>query len=420
MNKLFIWREAPRISHASNRAESQGSGLRESMNRQRLLIVDDEPRNVRLLEGMLYGEPYELIPAHSGAEALELIHKSPPDLILLDVMMPDINGFEVCKQIKSDPSRRMIPVVMVTALSEVSDRIEAMQAGADDFLSKPIDAAELIVRVRSLVRVRQLYAEVERATAQRLAVMAGIAHDIRSPLNALMLDMELLAERLPENERLTPLWTNFTTCVEHIRILSNDLMRYYQIEAGTFQLNYARCRLDSLIDPAMSVATPIADEKGIRLVIDAVPELTLDVDQSAITQVLINLLTNAIKYTDTGGQVRVSLYDLSQGSYVLPPDHYPPVLTLPSHGVVIEIADTGRGIVSQDFERVFAEFDRLKAREGEIEGVGLGLPVSQRLVRLHGGEVWFTSAVDRGSTFAFFLPLDQKRRMSTSALDYCL
>jgi two-component system sensor histidine kinase/response regulator len=415
MNKLFVRREPPVISHASSRAESQGPGVRGSMNRQRLLIVDDEPRNVRLLEGMLYGEPYELIPAHSGAEALDLIGKNPPDLVLLDVMMPDINGFEVCKHIKSDPNRRMIPVVMVTALSDVSDRIEAMQAGADDFLSKPIDAAELIVRVRSLVRVRQLYAEVERVTAQRLAVMAGIAHDIRSPLNALMLSVELLADRLPKDERLVPLWTNITACTEQIRMLSNDLMRYYQIEAGKFQLTYTRCELASLIDPAMAVATPIANEKGLRLLIDAVPELTLDADQSAVTQVLLNLLTNAIKYTDTGGQVRLSLHNLAQGGYTLPPDHYPPVLTLPSQGVVIEIADTGRGIAPQDFERVFTEFDRLKASQSETEGVGLGLPVSQRLVRLHGGEIWFTSAVDHGSTFAFFLPSDQKRRMNTSA-----
>jgi two-component system sensor histidine kinase/response regulator len=403
VNKLFIRQEPPVFFRASSQTGPQGS-----MNRQRLLIVDDEPRNVRLLEGMLYGEPYELIPAHGGAEALDLIAKDPPDLVLLDVMMPDIDGFEVCRQIKSDPARRMIPVVMVTALSEVSDRVEAMQAGADDFLSKPIDATELIVRVRSLVRVRQLYAEVEHVTAQRLAVMAGIAHDIRSPLNALMLSMELLADRLPKDERLIPLWTNITTCVEHIRMLSNDLMRYYQIEAGKFQLTYTRCELSSLIDLAIAVATPIADDKGIHLSVDSVPQLTLEVDQSAMTQVILNLLTNAIKYTDAGGQVRLKPFDLSQGGYSLPPDHYPPVLTLPSCGVVIQIADTGQGIAPQDFERIFTEFDRLKASDTETEGVGLGLPVSQRLVGLHGGEIWFTSAVGLGSTFAFFLPLEQK------------
>src|SRR5512140_1992237 len=109
-----------------SQADRPKSGDREPMNRQRVLIVDDEPRNVRLLEGMLYSEPYELVTAHSGVEALEAVGKNPPDLVLLDVMMPDINGFEVCKQIKSNPARRMIPVVMVTALSEVSDRVAAI------------------------------------------------------------------------------------------------------------------------------------------------------------------------------------------------------------------------------------------------------------------------------------------------------
>ncbi len=378
--------------------------------RQSLLIVDDEPRNVRLLEGMLYSEPYELLTAHNGAEALEIMQRELPDLVLLDVMMSGMSGFEVCKQIKSDPDRRMIPVVMVTALSDVSDRIEAMQAGADDFLTKPIDAAELIVRVRSLVRIRQLYAEVERMTAQRLRVMAGIAHDIRSPLNALMLSMELLADKLPQDQQLSALWTNITTCVGHIRMLGNDIMQYYQMEAGQFKLNYTRCDLSFIIDSVMAVASPIANEKGINLVVESAPQLALDMDQSAIAQVLLNLLTNAIKYTDPGGDVKLRVFDLSCGDYMLPPHHYPPVLALPPNGIVLEVADTGRGISAEDFGRIFNEFDRIKSDEQEVEGVGLGLAVSQRLVRLHGGEIWFTSVAGQGSTFSFFLPLERRHK----------
>ncbi len=384
------------------------------MNRQRVLIVDDEPRNVRLLEGMLYSEPYELLTAHSGTEALDMVRTHLPDLVLLDVMMADIDGFEVCKHIKSNPAWRMIPVVMVTALSEVSDRVAAIQAGADDFLSKPIDATELIVRVRSLVRLRQLYADVERATSQRLAVMAGIAHDIRSPLNALMLSMDLLSGKLPHDERLAPLWTNIATCLEQIKMLTNDLMRYYQIEAGKFQLTYTPCRLADLLSGAVTVATPIASEKHIQFSADPAPEIILEVDQSAIIQVIQNLLTNAIKYTDPGGTVSLHVYDLADGSYNLPVDHYPPVLTLPSHGIIFEIVDTGHGIVRKDFERIFIEFDRLRATESETEGMGLGLAVSQRLVHLHGGAIWFTSEVGRGSTFAFFLPLEHKRSAAPS------
>jgi signal transduction histidine kinase len=372
------------------------------MSRQSVLLVDDEPRNVRLLEGMLYAEPYELLVAHSGTEALETIARQLPDLILLDVMMPGLSGFEVCKRIKSDPAYRMIPVVMVTALSDVEDRIEAMQAGADDFLSKPIDAAELIVRVRSLLRIRQLYAEVERVTAQRLRVMAGIAHDIRSPLNALNLSIELLADKLPPEESLQPLWKNINVCIQHIRMLTNDLLNYYQTESGQFKLNLAAVRMADLITDIFAVAVPIAQEKNVNLFTNPVPDTIVEADQNALTQVLLNLLTNAIKYTDPQGEVRLTVYDLAQRTYDLPLQHYPPVLALPGSGIVIEVSDTGHGIDPEDFSRVFTEFDRLEA--SDTDGLGLGLAVSQRLIRRHGGEIWFTSEPGRGSTFAFFLP----------------
>jgi signal transduction histidine kinase len=124
-------------------------------------------------------------------------------------------------------------------------------------------------------------------------------------------------------------------------------------------------------------------------------------DQHAITQVLQNLLTNGVKYTPAGGRVTVSTYALAQDTYQLPLNHFPPVLALPVEGVVFEVQDTGQGIDPADFDRVFGEFDRLKATQ---EGIGLGLAVSQRLVRMHHGEIWFTSDPGIGSTFAFFLP----------------
>lgn len=376
--------------------------------RRRILIVDDEPRNIRLVENILYAEPYDLIAATSGPEALENVSQKSPDLILLDIMMRSMSGYEVCRQIKSNPQHRMIPIVMVTALSDVNDRVEAMEAGADDFLSKPIDAAELIVRVRSLLRIRQLNQEIERATTQRLRYMAGIAHDIRSPLNALELSMELLANRLPKDERLTTLWANITSCVEQIRILSNDVMKYYQMEAGQFQLTYSRSRLGSIVDAAVSVALPLANEKKLQFSVSPIPDMILEVDRGTIIQVMLNLLTNAIKYTDPGGSVVFNFYDLKQAAYTLPPHHYPPMLTLPNSGLVVEIVDTGRGIQPEDFNRVFTEFDRITTSDDDMDGVGLGLAVSQRLVRLHGGEIWFTSQPGQGSAFAFFLPHESR------------
>ncbi len=382
--------------------------------RQRILIVDDEPRNIRLVENILYAEPYDLITASSGRDALDAVERAAPDVVLLDIMMRGMSGFEVCRQIKSSPQHRMIPVVMVTALSDVNDRVEAMEAGADDFLSKPIDAAELIVRVRSLLRIRQLNQEIASVTTQRLRYMAGIAHDIRSPLNALELSMELLAARLPKDERLTSLWGNITICVDQIRMLSNDVMKYYQMEAGQFQLHYSRSRVADIVDAATSVALPLANEKGLIFSAGPIPDIVLDVDRGTIIQVLLNLLTNAIKYTDAGGQVALNLYDLAQANYTLPPYHYPPMLALPNSGLIVEVVDTGRGIAPENFHRIFTEFDRITTSDEDMDGVGLGLAVSQRLVRLHGGEIWFTSQPGQGSTFTFFLPHERKYNPGTA------
>lgn len=369
---------------------------------KRILLVDDDPRNLRLLEGMFYTEPYQLLKATSGTEALTLIERENPDLVLLDIMMPGLSGYEVCRYIKSQPSTRIIPVVMVTALHEVNDRIQAMEAGADDFLSKPIDAAELIVRVRSLLKLRSLYLDLERITAERLQFMAGVAHDIRSPLNALVLNIDMLGERLDQTDpKVQRIWNRTQTCIARIQLLAHDIMNYYKTEAGQFVLDIKDTNLQEVIWAAHDVVATMAEEKQISFEIDPIPVMNLPMDAQAIIQVLVNLLSNAIEYTQADGGIRLVSYNLAESNYQLPSEHYPPIIQLPMYGIVLEIQDTGAGIPITDYIKVFQEFVRLNTQQ---EGVGLGLSVSQRLVRLHGGEIWVSSSLGRGTTFAFFLP----------------
>lgn len=370
----------------------------------KVLLVDDDERNIRLLKGILFAEPYEILIAFNGLEALEIAQSHHPSLILLDVMMPGLSGFDVCQQLKSNAETRMIPVVMVTALNEVGDRIRAMEAGADDFLSKPVDATELIVRVRSLVKMYQLHTAVEQMTAERLRFMAGVAHDIRSPLNALMLSLDSLTDKIPQNTQTDRLLGRINTCIDHIQILAEDIMNYYKIEVGQLELDIQSQPASDAIEDVLGIAIPIAQEKDIVIEVNTISDLVCEMDKNVITQVLLNLLTNAIKYTDRDGTIFLSVYDLSQREYQLPANHYPPVLTLPIEGAVFEICDTGQGIETADYNRVFKEFDRLKMPSDETDGVGLGLAVSQRLVRLHGGELWFTSQINKGTCFAFVLP----------------
>jgi signal transduction histidine kinase len=370
----------------------------------KVLLVDDDERNLRLLKGILFTEPYKILMATSGNEALDQARAHHPSLILLDIMMPGLSGFDVCQQLKSSPETRMIPVVMVTALNEVSDRVQAMEAGADDFLSKPVDATELIVRVRSLIRMYQLHTAVEYMTAERLRFMAGVAHDIRSPLNALMLSLDSLSEKVPQTAQTERLLGRINTCIDHIQILAEDIMNYYKIEAGQLELDLHPHSVPEVVEDVLSIAMPIAQEKGLAFEIAPMPDITQLMDKNAITQVLLNLLTNAVKYTNPPGTITLRVYDLSQTAYHIPGNHYPPLLTLPINGVVFEVCDTGQGIAPADYERIFREFDRLKTPFAETEGIGLGLAVSQRLVRLHDGELWFTSEVAKGTCFALFLP----------------
>jgi signal transduction histidine kinase len=219
----------------------------------------------------------------------------------------------------------------------------------------------------------------------------------------------MLSSNLPQDERTDRIWRRITTCVEMIKMLAEDTMHYYQIEAGQFHLTLDNYHLSDIVESAATIAMPIAVEKGVQFSIGAVPAMQLHVDRSAVIQIMLNLLTNAINYTQPEGQVWLCLHDLVVSDYALPLNHYPPVLALPNAGLLVEVIDTGQGIAPEDHERIFREFDRSSAQHTPDEkGVGLGLPVSQRLVRLHGGEIWFISEPGQGTTFAFFIPLDSR------------
>lgn len=376
----------------------------------RVLIVDDTPRSLRVAEGILAAQGIEVYTAENGPDALAVAAAAELDVILLDVMMPGMDGFEVCRRLKADPATRGIPVVMLTALDQAEDRIAALDAGADDFLTKPVNKEELRARIRTLAQVRRLNRMAEQSTAARLRFMAGIAHDIRSPLMAMKIHLRLLKNPNITIEDVQSAAVELEAVHARLAGLAQQMTHYYKAQAGELILRQDTFDLTERVIAAARLVVPMAEQKHIALRLsDNPPQIALIADEVAVSQVIDNLLSNAVKYTPENGTVTVDLFRLAEGRYQLPPDHYPPMLTLPNDGVIIRISDNGIGIPRTSFDRVFREFDRMEEREYVYNqgGMGLGLPLTRRLVQLHGGEIWFTSEENAGSAFTVYLPAER-------------
>jgi len=369
----------------------------------KVLLVDDEPRNLRILEGVLAPLRYELRRASTGQEALEQIAAEPPDIVLLDVMMPGLSGFDVCSQLKAQPETRFIPVVLVTALTERESKITGIEAGADDFINKPVDPHELRVRVKSLLRVKRLHDELQQKTVdlersnQALAeaneqiqettrrksdFLARMSHDLRTPMNAIIGYTRILMRRLKGSvdDRQFRNLENIQTSSHHLLNLINEILDLSKVEAGRIDVNPQDTYLKQLAEECAASVESLV-KPGVELVqqIDDVPSVRTDPD--ILRRVLMNLLSNAVKFTEEGS-ITVSVR--------------------PVYGQVeLSVADTGLGIPAEDLPHIFEEFRQVE-RQGstEKEGTGLGLAIARRSVELLGGTIAAESEVGKGTTFA--------------------
>ncbi len=374
-----------------------------------ILIVDDEPRNLKLLSAMLASQNYRLVTAQSGNLALEIASRMRPDLILLDVMMPDIDGFEVCRRLKKKPGMQMVPIIMVTALREKEHRIRAMQAGADDFLSKPVDRIELLIRIKSLLRIKR-YADRLISSHLRLreknrqlrdlektkeGLTHMIIHDLRSPLTAISGHIDLSLMMLANDaERLKK---NLVSCRQHCDYLNQiiqSILDVYRMEQGNQRLNL------KLIDPC-KLAAEVRNQFSLQAALKQVAvELScaellpsVEMDPLLIKRVLANLLDNAIRHTPESGCVRILLEaDLQTGQ------------------LFIRVSDAGPGLPSKYHSKIFNKFEQLRLRKSgkHLGNSGLGLTFCKMAVELHGGKIWVESdGGNHGCTFSIQIPLAQ-------------
>jgi signal transduction histidine kinase len=383
-------------------------------SRASILLVDDHPANLLALEAVLEPLGHELVRAQSGEEALRCLLRQEFALILMDVRMPDMDGFQTVALIKQRPKMMDVPVIFVSAIArEAHDIGLGYQYGAVDYLTKPFDPDLLRAKVSVLVA---LHLQAERIAVQREQLMerrlelqvqqahraaaekanklkdqflAMISHELRAPLNAIMGWTELLAKFDLDEERMRRAVATIQRNAEAQKRLVDDLIDISTMLTGKFRLHLDEVDVAGVVQSAVESARPSAEKKRIELVSNLEAVERIQSDAARLQQILANLLNNAIKFVPEGGKVTVNLRRAGKR-------------------VEIEVADTGIGIALENLPRVFERFWQAeRPATMESAGLGLGLAIADQLARLHGGEIRAASpGIGRGASFTLSLPLN--------------
>ena len=376
------------------------------MENKTILIVDDEEKNIKLLKAYLQAEKYNILEASRGEEALKMVNDFNSDLILLDVMMPGINGFEVCKRLTQDEKTRMIPVIMVTALRGKEDRIRALEAGADDFLSKPVDRTELLVRAKSLLRIKSYHDKVlasnEQITAKNMELEKleqtkeelthMVVHDLMTPLSVISMGLDLLMfDQLNYNDEQKKTMQQCHYNCDELKRMIQSMLDIHKMEDGKLQPESRQVDISELMANLMESFQASAEYNQVELEFDALDSgHTMYCDEMLIKRVVSNLISNAIRHTPPFGKVKVG------------------VAGAPGNGSLqLSVSDTGDGIDPVYHDKIFQRFEQvdLKKSGAKVGSSVLGLAICKMAVEAHGGDIWVESdGSGNGSTFYLKVP----------------
>ncbi|HEY0141802.1 MAG TPA: response regulator [Thermoanaerobaculia bacterium] len=359
-----------------------------------LLVVDDDAANRDVLSRRLQQQGHAVTTASSGRDALAELSAAAYDVVLLDIMMPDMDGYEVLRLIKADERLQHIPVIMISALSEVQSVVRCIDAGAEDYLAKPFDPVMLRARVgaslekkRARDRETALYAQLQEnyKRLQELEKLRDdmrnmIVHDLRTPLTSLIVGVEMLEKHGELNASQREMMTIATTGGKTLLGMINDLLDVEKMESGADTLHYEELSPGTLVAGALAQVASLAELQGTALVTDLPPGLPLfPGDANKLSRTIVNLVANAIKFTGPG-TVTISVSQQPES-------------------LRFAVRDTGPGIPAEAFGRIFEKFGQLDARTKV--GTGLGLAFCKLAVEAHGGSIHVESTPGEGSTFSF-------------------
>ncbi len=366
----------------------------------KILIVDDVMSNVLLLKVLLTNEKFQIITANNGLQAIEQVNAEKPDLILLDVMMPDMSGFEVAQKIKENPKTTEIPIIFLTALNSTSDIVKGFQLGANDFITKPFNKEELIIRVYhqiSLIAAKRIIIsqteELRRTITARDKLYSVIAHDLRSPIGSVKMVLNMLILNLPSSmigPEMFELLTMANQTTEDVFSLLDNLLKWTKSQVGKLKVVYQNFNINQVVEGVVEIFSMVAELKEIKIEFDT-SNLTDNIevrgDIDMVKTVVRNLITNAIKFSNPSSTIKIKI-------------------RTDSRFAIVAIEDFGCGIDDEDQKKLLHEDTHFSTfGTNNEEGSGLGLLLCKDFIVKNNGDLWFTSEKNKGSIFSFSVPL---------------
>jgi len=373
-----------------------------------ILVIDDDATQRLLAHEYLEESGFNVSEASSGDEGLDRARADRPDLIILDVLMPGIDGFEICRRIRADEELSRTPVLMVTGLEDSDSIGRAFEAGATDFVGKPVHWDMLAYRVKFVLRLADIDREMrtardaaEAGNRAKSAFLANMSHELRTPLNAIIGFSEIMRRQALGplgNDRYAEYISDIFDSGVHLLDIVNNILDLSKVEAGRMELFEDVVSVDAVVRAAIKQVAPRAEQGGIKVHV-AIDNRARNVrtDEIRLRQILINLLSNAVKFTPANGEVEVSVRQTANGD------------------IAFAVRDTGIGMSPEDIPRIMQPFLQLDDRlNRQYEGTGLGVPLALAMAKLHGGSLAYDSQPGHGTKATLTLPAE---RLEVGAVD---
>ena len=366
------------------------------MSKERVLVVDDSPQNRLVATGHLESAGYEVIAAASGEDALALLAIEKVDLVILDVLMPGLGGFETCKRIRATPATADTPVLFLTALGDRDTTAPAIEAGGDDLLPKPFHRAELMLRARALIRQRRTTAELKqtlrtlveqnealrRTEHDKRKMSELIVHDIKSPVTAVLANAELLKRSATGEQR--EMLDDIAVAAQQIDRTAKNLLDLSRAEEGELSANVETLSLTKLASEVAATMRGLARWTGIEIKLDVRTDL-VSADPELLRRLLQNLVHNAVKHAPERTEVRIEA-------------------DIDAEGLLLRVRDDGTGVSAHDAERIFERYVMLDSTPTRTGSHGLGLAFCRLAAEAHGGRIWVEQREGQGATFCVRIP----------------